>query len=248
MKLSEILNDLNLDIDSDAGNAGNAGNQGNEGGGNQGNEFKLESIPEEHREAVKKALEAVNTKVESLTNESAKKDLVNQTLQQALEAAQKSTQIQGAQGNQTDTKIFGLEESDVYYNQFKGMKNQLDRIEGAKRADDTTAWNTMLGEMVKTHPDMAVVANDMDKIVAEHPTMSQSRRGMELAYKLAKEVHENRETLKGDALEAQKRAAEAAGNATELGGISTDIATTGGAKTVEEAFEKAQTQLAKGKK
>lgn len=233
--LEAVLKSLDIVPDADA----TAQNQ------NQSPTFDIETIPEENRPAVKAALEAASTQIAALKTESAKKDLVNQTLTQAMEAGRTNQQgNQGNQGNQ-DNSVMGIPEDDVYYPQFKGMKDEIDRLKNQTQADDVDAWNETISELAKKHDDLPLVANDMDRIAKEHPTMYGSKRGMELCYKLAKEVHTNRETLKEQGRLNKEREAGANANAAERGGTNAGDVHAGASKTIGEAFNKAETQLAK---
>ena len=71
---------------------------------------------------------------------------------------------------------------------------------------------------------------------------------MEMLYRTAKGVHTDKKTKEEEGQTFYDNVADAHKKGSETTGTSTDLTQTGDAKTIEEAFDKATSQISKTKK
>ena len=228
--LDDLLQSLDINIE-DTGNNADTGKDKN-------TEFDLESIPEEHREAVKTALGAKDTEIGGLKNENASQGLAIDKMTQAFKGAggQKTTE-------ETDTEdedIFGLGKDDFYAPVFKKLNDGIESIKTGMNNNVQDNWQGDLESFAQKNPDIVRYAKDMDRIVEKHPTM---KNDLPQLYKMGKEIFEGREATQKKAREQNDRENNANTNANESGGTGKDKIGAGQASTIADAFEQAKSQL-----
>jgi hypothetical protein len=232
MNLGDVLKDLDIDIPVEGDKI--------EGEGKPV-ELDLEKIPEEHRAAVKTAIEAGKTRVGELENQVAQKDLTINTLQSSFEKAASGKPVE--EKKDAGEKLFGVSDKDDYYNPaFVKIAEDLKTIRSAISGKDTDTFMGNLESFATKNPDIAKYAVDMDRIAAEHPTLL---KDIPKLYTLGKGVHDRRAEKEEKVRKSTEREINAAALGSETGGTASGKVQPGQVKTITEAFENAQTSMSK---
>lgn len=138
-----------------------------------------------------------------------------------------------------------LEEGDKLASILEAVEQKISAIEKSFQTAEESEFVSQVREFAKTHSDLATIAPIMDRIVEQHPTL---KNNLNLLYKIAKGVHTDKKTQEDETKTFYDRVAEAKAKGSETSGVSSDLTQPGEAKTIEEAFDKATSQLAKTKK
>lgn len=235
MKLGDVLKDLDIDIPAGEGDKG--------GEGNKGEEFKIEDLPEEHREKVQAALDAGKGKIGELETQVAQKDMSIKTLQESFEAASKGGKKEEEGKKEGGEKLFGVSDETDYYNPaFTKIAGELKSLKDAVTEKDTDSFLGNLESVATKNPDIVKYVDDMDRIANEHPTLL---KDIPKLYTLGKEVHNRRAEKEEKVRKLAERTESAAGKGSEISGTSTGKVSPGQVKTISEAFEQAQTSMSK---
>ena len=235
MKLGDVLKDLDIDIPAGEGDKG--------GEGNKGEEFKVEDLPEEHREKVQAAIDAGKGKIGELETTIAQKDMTIKSIQESFEKASGEGKKVDEGKKEGGEKLFGVSDETDYYNPaFTKIAEKLERLETAITEKDTGSFMSDLEGFTTKNPDIVRYADDMDRIANVHPTLL---KDIPKLYALGKEVHNRRAEKEEKARKLAERTEGAAVKGSEISGTSTGTVSPGQVKTISEAFEQAQTSMSK---
>jgi hypothetical protein len=236
--LKQLLEDLDIDTsDIDDGNNKDDKNEPDI------NNLKLDDIPEEQRPIFKKLKDTLDQQ----TNELAKRDLALKTMKDAVIAAQR-TQPKNNDNKDTDNneddKVFGiLPADDPYAPVFKKLGDTLDQIKNANQKDTEAEIRQNIQNFATQNPDMVQYAEDMDKLVAAHPTLIND---IPTLYNMAKQVKEGRKAKVENKKNDMNRSNNARNHITESPGFSNaNVVETKESKSIGEAFANAQESLSK---
>lgn len=187
---------------------------------------KLEDIPEEHRSLFKKAIDTI----EAQTNEISKRDIMLNTLKDYVPKDKPKDKPKDE-----DEKILGvLDKDDPYAPAFQKLADAISGISKASEMDQEKKFQEDVTNFAKENPDIVRYAQDMDKLLAEHPSL---QNDIPKLYLLAKNINERRDVKSKDRPKRNRQSGERSGVA------NSNVTDIKNYKSIDEAFEAAYNKI-----
>lgn len=200
--------------------------------------IKIDDVPEEQRPAMKALLDTV----ESQKNDIATANLATQTLQNFVTNLGKNSEENkgNENANDDDGKVLGVEKDNELFTlaqSVQSLHSKFDGIETDKKTNIEETFKSDVKSFAADHKDIVQFANEMDQLVADHPTL---RGNISLLYTTAKAISEGR-------AKTSKSNSDKTGNSSrfETVGVSnSNVADISKVTNITEAFELAEKQKA----